>query len=213
MRFQGLIGEKMQISNINKAFLDELAGLNGCSTFSMCYGCGSCSSVCPVEKVVPEFDPRKIVHMVGLGLGEKLVESDVIWACSQCQSCIPVCPQGVRCADVIKGLRQEASLKGLADSDRLFSLGMYARVDASKCVACLTCVRLCPFEVPVVTNEGAAYIDPEKCQACGVCVLECPAQAIVLPLSFESRALKAAGTGCPACKAGESPDARSLCNA
>lgn len=197
----------MELSNINKAFLGEVAGHQGCSTLSMCYGCGSCSSACPVEKVVTGFDPRKIVHMVGLGLGEQLMQSELIWACSQCQSCIPVCPQGVRCADVIKGLREEAIKKGLVDQQRLFELGMYAKVDASKCVACLTCVRLCPFGVPVINKEGSAYIDPEKCKACGVCVRECPAEAISLSSSLESKALMA--TGCHVCKA----DSGGVCHA
>jgi heterodisulfide reductase subunit A-like polyferredoxin len=66
--------------------------------------------------------------------------------------------------------------------------GAIARVDAAKCVGCLTCVRACPFDIPrVVANEvgvgglaGAAYIEPSVCRGCGVCVAECPAKAIQL---------------------------------
>jgi heterodisulfide reductase subunit A len=66
--------------------------------------------------------------------------------------------------------------------------GVVAQVDAEKCVACLTCVRICPYDVPQIQAEfngvggivGAAYIEPAQCHGCGICVAECPAKAIQL---------------------------------
>ncbi|MGD0828609.1 MAG: 4Fe-4S binding protein, partial [Desulfobaccales bacterium] len=59
--------------------------------------------------------------------------------------------------------------------------GIVAMVDQDKCVACLTCVRTCPFNVPVIDyTVDAAYIDPAKCQGCGICPSECPAKAITM---------------------------------
>jgi len=59
--------------------------------------------------------------------------------------------------------------------------GIVAVVDPEKCAVCLTCVRTCPFNVPVIDYTiDAAYIDPAKCQGCGVCPSECPAKAITL---------------------------------
>jgi heterodisulfide reductase subunit A-like polyferredoxin len=66
--------------------------------------------------------------------------------------------------------------------------GQVAVVDADKCVGCLTCVRMCPFDVPEIRADvlgvgrisGAAYIEPAMCQGCGSCVAECPAKAIDL---------------------------------
>ncbi|HLC02352.1 MAG TPA: FAD-dependent oxidoreductase [Anaerolineales bacterium] len=66
--------------------------------------------------------------------------------------------------------------------------GIVAEVDPEKCVGCLTCVRICPFDVPKVVGEragvggilGTAYIEPSVCQGCGNCVAECPAKAIHL---------------------------------
>ncbi|MBO9369903.1 MAG: FAD-dependent oxidoreductase [Chloroflexi bacterium] len=66
--------------------------------------------------------------------------------------------------------------------------GIVAQVDPEKCVACLTCVRICPYRVPRIRAEligvggimGAAYIEPAQCHGCGVCVGECPAKAIQL---------------------------------
>ncbi len=179
----------LSINEKDKEFTNTIAGFSGCSTLNQCYTCGSCSSVCPVEKVVEDFDPRKIVHMLGMGLKENLLKSDTIWACSQCQSCVPVCPQGVRCSDIIKALRTEAVALGYADEERLFELGKFARVDRARCVSCLTCVRLCPFDAPYIKEEGGAYIDPDKCKACGICVIECPAKAISLNPSIEMRGM------------------------
>ncbi|GAB4469504.1 MAG: FAD-dependent oxidoreductase [Anaerolineales bacterium] len=75
-------------------------------------------------------------------------------------------------------LSQQAMLAG----------GRVAVVDETKCTACLTCVRICPFNVPRINADlqgvggiqGAAYIEAAVCQGCGTCVAECPAQAIQL---------------------------------
>ena len=56
--------------------------------------------------------------------------------------------------------------------------GVAASVIADLCVACLTCVRLCPFHVPVINTQGKAEIDASSCQGCGLCAAECPAKAI-----------------------------------
>jgi heterodisulfide reductase subunit A-like polyferredoxin len=72
--------------------------------------------------------------------------------------------------------------------DHLKAGGRVAQVDQQKCTGCLTCLRICPFEVPVMQAEaagigrlqGAAYIEPAVCQGCGSCAAECPAKAIEL---------------------------------
>jgi heterodisulfide reductase subunit A-like polyferredoxin len=58
--------------------------------------------------------------------------------------------------------------------------GVVAVVNPELCAVCLTCVRACPFNVPVIGESGAAEIDVSKCQGCGVCVSECPGKAIAL---------------------------------
>lgn len=55
-----------------------------------------------------------------------------------------------------------------------------ATVDAERCIACLTCVRVCPYMVPEIGEEGVAVIQPSLCKGCGTCVGECPAKAIQL---------------------------------
>ncbi len=72
--------------------------------------------------------------------------------------------------------------------DQLEVGGTIAIVDQAKCVGCLTCVRVCPFEIPQIVSKavgvgailGAAYIEPSLCTGCGTCTSECPANAIQL---------------------------------
>ena len=64
--------------------------------------------------------------------------------------------------------------------------GRVAVVDENKCTGCLTCVRICPFGVPIIKPNlagvgnimGAAYVETAVCQGCGICASECPARAI-----------------------------------
>jgi heterodisulfide reductase subunit A len=59
--------------------------------------------------------------------------------------------------------------------------GLVAEVLPEKCAVCCTCVRTCPFHVPVIDHDrGAAYIDPGLCRGCGMCVAECPGKAIIM---------------------------------
>ncbi len=59
-----------------------------------------------------------------------------------------------------------------------------ARVDGTKCAACLVCVRACPFGIPFINADGYSEIDPAKCHGCGICAADCPAKAIQL-MKFE----------------------------
>jgi heterodisulfide reductase subunit A-like polyferredoxin len=66
--------------------------------------------------------------------------------------------------------------------------GVVAVVDEEKCTGCLTCVRICPYDVPRMNFSkvgaggilGAAEIAAAACQGCGSCAAECPAKAIQL---------------------------------
>lgn len=66
-----------------------------------------------------------------------------------------------------------------AEANRCLRCGLGAVVQADKCVACLNCVRVCPYEVPKWGGERI-LISEEACQACGLCAAQCPAGAISL---------------------------------
>jgi heterodisulfide reductase subunit A-like polyferredoxin len=58
--------------------------------------------------------------------------------------------------------------------------GAVAVVNRDECIACLTCVRMCPYGVPYIDKEGVATIEAAMCRGCGVCAAECPRRAIEL---------------------------------
>jgi len=58
--------------------------------------------------------------------------------------------------------------------------GVVSVVDPDKCVACLTCARICPYDVPTINADGVAEIQAAMCHGCGICAAECPAKAIQL---------------------------------
>ncbi len=55
-----------------------------------------------------------------------------------------------------------------------------ASVDQEHCASCLVCVRVCPWGVPRINEDGVSEIDPALCRGCGICASECPAKVIQL---------------------------------
>ena len=57
---------------------------------------------------------------------------------------------------------------------------MIERVDHEKCIACGTCVEICPMDVFRQDEaSGQSLVRyPRDCQTCYSCELECPASAI-----------------------------------
>jgi heterodisulfide reductase subunit C len=70
----------------------------------VCQTCGLCASVCPVSGI-DNFDPRKIIRMVVLGLQEELVASRWPWICTMCARCEYLCPMQIDIPNVMRGIR------------------------------------------------------------------------------------------------------------
>jgi heterodisulfide reductase subunit A-like polyferredoxin len=70
---------------------------------------------------------------------------------------------------------------GILSRKEMYVAGSVAQVNPLQCVACLTCVRTCPYGVPRMDeSEGVVIIDPAACQGCGNCASACPRKAIVV---------------------------------
>jgi heterodisulfide reductase subunit A len=86
-------------------------------------------------------------------------------------------------------LIREAISQALAAASRASSFlastaltvgGAVARVDQSRCAACLVCVMSCPYGVPRINEDNVSEINEAMCHGCGICSAECPAKAIQL---------------------------------
>ena len=58
--------------------------------------------------------------------------------------------------------------------------GQVARVNPENCVACATCVKVCPYGAPMINDLKKAEIQGAKCMGCGSCAAACPARTITL---------------------------------
>jgi heterodisulfide reductase subunit A-like polyferredoxin len=58
--------------------------------------------------------------------------------------------------------------------------GQVARVNPEDCVACATCVKVCPYGAPMINSLNKAEIQGAKCMGCGSCAASCPARTITL---------------------------------
>jgi heterodisulfide reductase subunit A-like polyferredoxin len=58
--------------------------------------------------------------------------------------------------------------------------GQVARVNPESCVACATCVKVCPYGAPMINDLKKAEIQGAMCMGCGSCAAACPARTITL---------------------------------
>ena len=96
------------VNELDPKFKYEVAEHPGGENIKVCFSCGLCTASCPVADIAAEFNPRKIIHMVLLGMRKEVLSSDIIWFCIQCYSCQAHCPQNVDFSDVMKVLRDMA---------------------------------------------------------------------------------------------------------
>jgi heterodisulfide reductase subunit C len=99
---------------IDSAFKGTLSQSDQASTFSGCFGCETCSTVCPVvagyenPKEVLGLLPHQIMNACGLGLKDLALGSNMLWDCLTCYQCQEQCPQGVCVTDILYELKNEA---------------------------------------------------------------------------------------------------------
>jgi heterodisulfide reductase subunit C len=107
---------KIDGQKLDPRFKFDVAEHPGGENIKLCFACGTCTAGCPVAEVDPEFNPRKIIRQVLLGMREEVLKSSVIWRCVQCYSCTAKCPQNVKFREVTKALREMAVAEGHADA-------------------------------------------------------------------------------------------------
>ena len=72
--------------------------------FSACFQCGTCTARCPTGRV-SQYRSRRLFHMAQLGLKERIFDSDDLWSCTTCLTCMNNCPWEVKTTDAILKMR------------------------------------------------------------------------------------------------------------
>ncbi len=93
-------------------FKDEVAAQPGGENIKRCFACGTCTLSCPVSEVEESYSPRRIIHMILLGLKEEVLSSKAIWYCLTCYRCHVRCPQEVKYPEIMRVLRKMAVEQG-----------------------------------------------------------------------------------------------------
>ena len=107
----------IEINQLDPQFKYKIANIVGGESLMNCFFCGKCSAVCPISEVNEEFKPRKIIHMILLGMKEEVLSSEFIWLCATCDACSFKCPQKVRMADIMGVVRKIAKDEGYVPSN------------------------------------------------------------------------------------------------
>ena len=100
------------LNELDTKFKYDVAAEPGGENIKLCFACGLCTASCPVADIDPDYNPRRIIRMVLLGMRKEVLSSSLPWLCSQCYTCQAHCPQNVNFADVMKALRDMAVREG-----------------------------------------------------------------------------------------------------
>lgn len=109
--------------DLKNQFKFEVMAMPGGEVANRCFDCGTCTGVCPVSQAEPAFDPRRIIHMIKMGMKDQLLGSESLWYCSHCDTCAFVCPQDVQFSSIVDVLRAMAIKEGRADLDKFEQWG------------------------------------------------------------------------------------------
>jgi heterodisulfide reductase subunit C2 len=89
--------------------VQEISGVD----LSKCYQCKKCTSGCPVSSMAT-CPPSEVMRRLHLGMGDELLNSDILWMCVSCETCSARCPMGIDVAAVMDALRKLAVHRGAA---------------------------------------------------------------------------------------------------
>ncbi|MBC7263153.1 MAG: 4Fe-4S dicluster domain-containing protein [Chloroflexi bacterium] len=97
---------QLSTGRLNSDFVRRVAELSGQDLLA-CYQCGKCSAGCPAAGSMNVL-PSQIIRLVQLGLEDEVLQSETIWYCASCLTCVARCPKGVDLARVMEAIRKIA---------------------------------------------------------------------------------------------------------
>jgi heterodisulfide reductase subunit C len=105
---------QISVDKVRGPFVRQVEEISGQDLLA-CNQCGKCSAGCPVAAAM-ELLPSQVIRMAQLGM-EEVLESNTVWICASCLTCVARCPKGVDLPRLMEALRQIALRKGIAKLD------------------------------------------------------------------------------------------------
>lgn len=93
------------VSQLDLRFRDEIANHPGGENIRRCFACGTCAAGCPVTEIDSEYNCRRIIRQILMGMRDEVLSSPLIWLCLVCYRCYVRCPQQVNFTDIMRVLR------------------------------------------------------------------------------------------------------------
>ena len=98
-------GGIIRSTEMDPSFKYEVSEIPGSENVMVCFQCGTCTASCPIARFTYSYRPNKLIHMIQLGLRERVLAKEDIWLCTTCFTCIDRCPQDVGFANIIRAIR------------------------------------------------------------------------------------------------------------
>jgi heterodisulfide reductase subunit C/nitrate reductase gamma subunit len=102
------------LTPIDQEFKEAADRSDRTQTYSYCFSCENCSTVCPVvgnyedPQEAVGLLPHQIMRSMGLGLKDLAMGSGMLWDCVTCYQCQEHCPQGVKVTDILYEFKNQA---------------------------------------------------------------------------------------------------------
>ncbi len=105
---QPLMTEKIPIRN--NEFAQKIAAQ--VRYLNRCYQCSMCSDGCPVVYAM-DYYPNQIIHLVRMGIKDRVLNSTTIWLCASCETCATRCPNEIEIVRLMDTLRAQSIKAGV----------------------------------------------------------------------------------------------------
>ncbi|MBN1537229.1 MAG: 4Fe-4S dicluster domain-containing protein [Anaerolineales bacterium] len=92
----------MSSASVRGDFVTQVETISGQSLLA-CNQCGKCSAGCPVAFSMDVL-PSQVIRLAQLGI-QDVLESQTIWTCAACLTCVSRCPKGIDLPRVMEALR------------------------------------------------------------------------------------------------------------
>jgi heterodisulfide reductase subunit C len=93
---------RISAASVRGEFVRQVEAISG-ENLLACNQCGKCSAGCPVAFSV-DLLPSQVIRLAQLGI-EEVLESQTIWTCAACLTCVARCPKGIDLPRIMEALR------------------------------------------------------------------------------------------------------------